>query len=1443
MKAAIHSAFATRRSILAKAVLIIPLASILQISATQAQWVAVNDHASGPGTHPNATRYHIMGLENGTSGPLRNLATGEALPITLSMTRSLPAFTQPELSGADPGSGTPLAAAFDGLADFSQTNIAENVRLIISAAVTYTLSNLTPGQLYLIQGGAVSSSAASNVYTMFTLQGAETFSSHHSAGALTSADYPASIQTNQVAINISASDDPNGGDMFEWIVTPGTSGTISIVANRYTGAIPDGTPASFAYAPTALKISEVVPSAPTIVVQPKARFALVDETAVFSIQATGFPLAYQWWRDGVVMSGAISSVLVLPDLQRADSGSSLWVVVSDGMTSVTSSMARLIVTAPLTPFVSFSDVWRYEVSDTDLGEAWRELDYDDSQWAEGPGPVGIENANLPVPLGTSLFGDVPFTAYFRRAFFLSEEMPVGMYFTNMIDDGAVFYLNGQEIFRVGMPSGPVTFNTGAIRGVGNAVLESVIMPFDSFRRGANVLAVEVHQPSLGSSDFVMGVRMDAAERVPSFLVITNQPQDKIADLAEPVTFEVGVEGSPVTYQWFKDGIPISGADMSLHEIPDVMPEDAGNYSVRVTNIVNEVMSRNAVLTVLAERAPTVEEHPVGGLYFGGASVTLQAEVSGTSPLFLQWFRDGMPVLNSTNEFFTIANLSPDTAGDYSLQVSNVLGVAVSDPARIELVNNMLNLLAFNHEWRYRADGVNLGTAWRPPTYDDGDWPSGHGALGRTPQSTPIPLNTVLPLTNATGSPIITRYFRARFAVPSHQGILDLVLTNWIKDGAVFYLDGEELYRVRLGEPGSTVNYATLASSAKPSNPALEFVHSPGLTLTPGIHDLAVEVHQVSTLSADAYLGTQLWLLPGAGEPLQIIDHPQSVTVPQGTPVELSVNVFGGLPITFQWYKDDSPLMGENQRSLSIQSYSSLVSGTYHVEVGNALGSLESEPATLSIDTNSYVMPVVARGPYLQGVTGTNVILRWQTDIPTPTEVRLGLDPEDLHQTVTDTNLVQHHAVTLGDLLPGTQYHYAIHVPGTNLTAGPDYYFSTLNDEPGPVRIWVLGDSGRANDDAAAVANAYRALAAEEREADVWLMLGDNAYNSGTDHEYQRAVFEMYPDLLRKMGLWSTIGNHETFSADINGHYAYFDIFDPPTQGEAGGVASGVENYYSFDYANIHFVCLDSEDSDLSGDAPMADWLRADLEAHTADWLIAFWHSPPYTRGTYDSDNILGIEGRLVAMRENFLPILEAHGVDLVLCGHSHVYERSHLLDGHYGYSNTLVPAMIKDGGSGRPEETGAYLKPSASGGWGEGAVYVVAGNGSQTMNFYGLDHPVMFVGLAALGSLIVDIDGSRLEARFLRETGEIDDHFTILKGVPAAPFRVVQATRREGELHFSWKSQASRSYRLWSTPDLEMPVWTPLSHWIMATGATTFYSQPEDAGVDRLFFVVEEEAP
>src|SRR4029450_1236093 len=96
--------------------------------------------------------------------------------------------------------------------------------------------------------------------------------------------------------------------------------------------------------------------------------------------------------------------------------------------------------------------------------------------------------------------------------------------------------------------------------------------------------------------------------------------------------------------------------------------------------------------------------------------------------------------------------------------------------------------------------------------------------------------------------------------------------------------------------------------------------------------------------------------------------------------------------------------------------------------------------------------------------------------------------------------------------------------------------------------------------------------------------------------------------------------HHAAQPGPDGHLPYLDIFTLPTQGEAGGIPSGTEKYYSFDYANIHFICLDSMGSDRKSTGPMGNWLRAALGATAQEWIIAFFHHTPYSRGSHDSDD-------------------------------------------------------------------------------------------------------------------------------------------------------------------------------------------------------------------------------
>jgi hypothetical protein len=488
---------------------------------------------------------------------------------------------------------------------------------------------------------------------------------------------------------------------------------------------------------------------------------------------------------------------------------------------------------------------------------------------------------------------------------------------------------------------------------------------------------------------------------------------------------------------------------------------------------------------------------------------------------------------------------------------------------------------------------------------------------------------------------------------------------------------------------------------------------------------------------------------------------------------------------------------------------------------------------------SFQDPFVVRGPYLQRTTPTSTIVRWRTEEAAGSVVRFGLTPDVLPWTLSDLEFTTDHSVTLTNLLPNTRYYYVVGTPEIDLAGGPDYFVRTAPVGAKPTRIWAIGDSGTAsagNFGSWLVRDAYDTYAGS-RETDVWLMLGDNAYGVGTDYEYQLAVFDTYPKLLRRTAVWSTLGNHETYAPLPNGSLSYFDIFDFPAGGEVGGVPSGTERYYSFNHADIHFVCIDSELSARGLGSPMLTWLEADLAANTNEWVIAFWHSPPYTKGSHDSDNLFDNGGNMTQMRQNVNPILERYGVDLVLGGHSHNYERSRLLKGHYGFSTELVPTMVLDAGSGQEGDTGPYRKPDEGEGANQGTVYIVAGS-SGWATFQTGFHPVMHFASLTRGSVVIDVDGRRMDVRYLRDTGAVDDRFTIVKGGGAEPLRIVKTQIGGGAAALWWRSIAGKRYQIEKSVAAQGAGWVPIGDIIQATGATSSWEDAWASADDQSFFRV-----
>lgn len=398
-----------------------------------------------------------------------------------------------------------------------------------------------------------------------------------------------------------------------------------------------------------------------------------------------------------------------------------------------------------------------------------------------------------------------------------------------------------------------------------------------------------------------------------------------------------------------------------------------------------------------------------------------------------------------------------------------------------------------------------------------------------------------------------------------------------------------------------------------------------------------------------------------------------------------------------------------------------------------------------------------REPYLQQLSSDSVVVVWRGIDLHSASVFYGTDSTDLNGEVSSQDSFQHEVYLTG-LTPNTEYTYRVTSSGETLSKDFSYTFKTAPPvgERSPFQLWIVGDSGTGGGAQYNVKEAMKSVVGQDLP-DLYLHVGDMAYGDGTDAEFTTRFFLAYQELLSSIPVWTAIGNHEghsSTSATQSG--PYFEAYVLPTQGEIGGLASGTEAYYSFDYANAHFVVLDSHQSSRKPEDAMLTWLEADLAATEQEWVVAFWHHPPYTKGSHDSD----FEIQHIEMRENALPILESGGVDIVFGGHSHIYERSFLLNGAYETPSTSTG--ILDPGDGNPQSNGAYEKLSGLQPNG-GTIYVVAGHGGTSVRGDG-DHPLMAFSEVENGSVLVDIHENRLSIRNVRFDGVVTDKASIVKG-------------------------------------------------------------------------------
>jgi acid phosphatase type 7 len=324
-----------------------------------------------------------------------------------------------------------------------------------------------------------------------------------------------------------------------------------------------------------------------------------------------------------------------------------------------------------------------------------------------------------------------------------------------------------------------------------------------------------------------------------------------------------------------------------------------------------------------------------------------------------------------------------------------------------------------------------------------------------------------------------------------------------------------------------------------------------------------------------------------------------------------------------------------------------------------------------------------RDPYLQNVRLDRATVMWATQNSGTGYVEYSLDGINYRrasaqsrvfspaETGLQASYTQYTAV-VSRLAPNTQYFYRAIV--NNEVVGVASRFRTAAPASEAFRFLVTSDSGMGTPEQLRVAGVMA-----QEDASFILHLGDLAYFHGSFGEFQRNHFDVYRQTMARLPFFPSPGNHEYESANAA---PYIGLHSVPVEtvpfAERG-------YYYSFDWGNVHFVSLDSNSDTRSngalrramdGTGEMLTWLERDLRSTRQFWRVVFFHHAAFAGGANASDPIER------DVRTYLVPILEANGVQLVLNGHEHSYQRTFPLKGERTVANGTGTVYVTAGGGG-----------------------------------------------------------------------------------------------------------------------------------------------------------------
>jgi len=307
-------------------------------------------------------------------------------------------------------------------------------------------------------------------------------------------------------------------------------------------------------------------------------------------------------------------------------------------------------------------------------------------------------------------------------------------------------------------------------------------------------------------------------------------------------------------------------------------------------------------------------------------------------------------------------------------------------------------------------------------------------------------------------------------------------------------------------------------------------------------------------------------------------------------------------------------------------------------------------------------PAIVAGPYLTGLGPDRVTVSWETDRPTLGRVAWYVQPEK--QSVReDGRAATLHHVTLTGLPPATACFYRVQADGE---ATAFRRFTTAPEGPAPFRFAAYGDSRSNPKRHRSVAQAM-----EPHQPAFVVHTGDFVTDGRSDKQWLTEFFAPAQSLLRNCPLIPTMGTHDRDAAP---YYRYFRWRDEPWLGWLTGqtpvFCEHDPSWLSWTHGDAEFFVLNSYAPLVPG-SPQIRWLIPALAASRARWKIAAFHEPLYSSGRH---------GGTESHRRALMPIFLKHGVDLLLVGHDHTYERTFAMGTGTDPSQSALVEIVTGGG-------------------------------------------------------------------------------------------------------------------------------------------------------------------